>query len=59
MRKLNAGVNHALAQPDVRKRLGDLGMDIVVGSAEDATKYVMSQVARVRSRIKSGVFTPE
>jgi hypothetical protein len=43
----------------VRKRLGDLGMDIVGGSPEDATKYVMSQVARVRSLIKAGVLTPE
>jgi tripartite-type tricarboxylate transporter receptor subunit TctC len=59
LRKLNAGVNDALAQPAVRKRLGDLGMDIVGGSAEDATKYVMSQAARVRGLIKSGVLTPE
>jgi tripartite-type tricarboxylate transporter receptor subunit TctC len=59
VRKLNAGVNDALGQPDVRKRLGDLGMDIVGGSPEDATKYVMSQVARVRSLIKAGVLTPE
>ena len=59
MRKLNAGVNDALAQPDVRKRLADLGMDIVGGSPEDATKYVMTQVARVRGLIKAGVLTPE
>ena len=59
VRKLNAGVNDALVQPDVRKRLGDLGMDIVGGSPEDATKYVLSQVARVRSLIKAGVLTPE
>jgi tripartite-type tricarboxylate transporter receptor subunit TctC len=59
VRKLNTGVNDALAQPGVRKRLGDLGMDIVGGSPEDATKYVMSQVARVRGLIKAGVLTPE
>jgi tripartite-type tricarboxylate transporter receptor subunit TctC len=59
VRKLNAGVNDALAQPGVRKRLGDLGMDIVGGPPEDATKYVMSQVARVRGLIKAGVLTPE
>ena len=58
VRKLNTGVNDALVQPGVRKRLGDLGMDIVGGSPEDATKYVMSQVARVRA-IKAGVLTPE
>ena len=59
VQKLNAGVNDALAQPEVRKRLGDLGMDIVGGSPEDATKYVMTQVNRVRGLIKAGVLTPE
>ena len=59
VRKLNAGVNDALAQPDVRKRLGDLGMEIVGGSPGDATKYMMDQVARVRGLIKAGVLTPE
>jgi tripartite-type tricarboxylate transporter receptor subunit TctC len=59
VRKLNAGVNDALAQPEVRRRLGDLGMDIVGGSPEDATKYVMTQVERVRELIKAGVLTPE
>ena len=59
VRKLNAGVNDALAQPDVRKRLGDLGMDIVGGSPEDAAKYVMTQVERVRGLIKAGVLTAE
>jgi tripartite-type tricarboxylate transporter receptor subunit TctC len=59
VRKLNAGVNDALAQPEVRKRLGDLGMDLVGGSPEDATKYVMTQVERVRGLIKAGVLTPE
>ena len=59
VRKLNAGVNDALAQPDVRKRLVDLGMDIVGGSPEEATKYVMTQAERVRGLIKAGVLTPE
>jgi tripartite-type tricarboxylate transporter receptor subunit TctC len=59
VRKLNARVNDALAQPDVRKRLADFGMDIVGGSPEDATKYVMTQVERVRGLINAGVLTPE
>jgi tripartite-type tricarboxylate transporter receptor subunit TctC len=59
VRKLNAGVNDALAQPEVRKRLLDLGMDIVGGSPEDATKYVKTQVERVRGLIKAGVLTPQ
>jgi len=56
---LGATLNDALAHPDVRKRLGDLGMDIVGGSPEHATQYVMNQVARVRGLIKAGVLTPE
>jgi tripartite-type tricarboxylate transporter receptor subunit TctC len=59
VRKLNAGVNDALAQPDVRKRLSDLGMEIVGGSAEEATTYVMRQAERVKGLIKAGVLTPE
>ena len=59
VRKLNADVNDALAQPEVRKRLADLSMDIAGGSPEDATKYVMGQAERVRGLIKAGVLTPE
>ena len=59
VQKLNIGVNHALAQPEVRRRLGDLGMDIVGGSPQDATQYVMKEAERVRKLIGSGVLTPE
>jgi tripartite-type tricarboxylate transporter receptor subunit TctC len=59
VQKLNAGVNDALAQPETRRRLGDLGMDIVGGSPEDATKFVMDQAARVRALIRDGVLRPE
>ena len=59
VQKLNAGVNAALAVPEVRRRLGDLGMDIVGGSPEDATKFVMKEAARVRGLIRAGVLTPE
>ncbi|MGZ5090826.1 MAG: Bug family tripartite tricarboxylate transporter substrate binding protein [Burkholderiales bacterium] len=59
VQKLNAGVNDALAQPETRRRLNDLGMDIVGGSPEDATKFVMDQAARVRGLIRDGVLTPE
>ncbi len=59
VKKLNAGVNEALETPEVRRRLGDLGMEIVGGSPEEATKFVMTQAARVRGLIKAGVLTPE
>jgi tripartite-type tricarboxylate transporter receptor subunit TctC len=59
IRKLNAGINDALAQPETRRRLGELGMEAVGGTPEETTKYVMGQAARVRGLIKAGVLTPE
>jgi tripartite-type tricarboxylate transporter receptor subunit TctC len=59
VQKLNTGVNHALAQPELRRRLGDLGMDIVGGSPQDATRFVMREAERVRKLIRAGVLTPE
>ena len=43
VRKLNAGVNDALAQPDVPTVSPISGMDIVGGSPEDATKYATTR----------------
>lgn len=59
VRKLNSGVNNALAQPEVRRRLGELGMEIVGGSPEEATQFVMKEAGRVRALIKAGVLTPQ
>jgi tripartite-type tricarboxylate transporter receptor subunit TctC len=59
VQKLNIGVNHALAQPELRRRFGDLGMEIVGGSPQDATNYVMREAERVRKLIRAGVLTPE
>jgi tripartite-type tricarboxylate transporter receptor subunit TctC len=59
VQKLNTAVNRALAQPEVRRRLGDLDMDIVGGSPQDATRYVMKEAERVRRLIRAGVLTPE
>jgi tripartite-type tricarboxylate transporter receptor subunit TctC len=59
VQKLNLGVNQALAQPEVRRRLGDLGIGIVGGSPQDATHYVMKEAERVRKLIRGGVLAPE
>jgi tripartite-type tricarboxylate transporter receptor subunit TctC len=59
VQKLNLAVNHALAQPEVRRRLGDLGMDIVGGTPQEATQFVMKEAERVRKLIRAGVLTPE
>ena len=59
VRKLNAGFNQALAAPEVRRRLTDLGMDIVGGSAEEAGNFVRREAARIRGLIEKGVLKPE
>jgi len=59
VQKLNIGINDVLAHAEVRRRLGDLGMDIVGGSPQDANKFVMKEAERVRKLIRAGVLTPE
>lgn len=59
VRKLNAGVNEALQHPEVRRRMLDLGLNIVGGTPEEATKFVLGQADRVRRLIKAGVLTPQ
>ncbi len=59
VQKLNSGVNQALAQSEVRRRLADLGMEIVGGSPQDAARFVMQEAGRVRKLISAGVLTPE
>jgi hypothetical protein len=34
-------------------------MEVVGGPPEDATRYVMTQVERVRGLIRDGILTPE
>ena len=59
VRKLNAGVNNALANPDVQRRLTDLGMEIVGGSIEDTAKFMREETSRIRDLIKAGVLKQE
>ena len=59
VRKLNAGVNNALANPDVQRRLTDLGMEIVGGSLEDTAKFIREETTRIRGLIKAGVLKQE
>ena len=58
-RKLHAGVTHALALPDVQRRLTDLGMEIVGGSPEAAAKFVREEAGRIRGLLQAGVLKQE
>ena len=46
LRRLNAEVNKAIADPEVRDRLGSQGVDFVGGSAADAEKFIRSELER-------------
>ena len=59
VRKLNAGVTHALAIPEVQRCLTDLGMEIVGGSPEAAAKFVREEAARIRGLLQAGVLKQE
>ena len=59
IRKLNAAVTHALALPEVQRRLSDLGMEIVGGPPEAAAKFVRDETARIRGLVAAGVLKQE
>lgn len=46
LRRLNAEVNKAIQDPEVRERLGNQGVDFVGGSAADAEKFIRSELER-------------
>ena len=57
--KLNAESNKALALPDVRKRLDELGLEVAGGSAEDFDKFIKREVDRLNRLIKAGALKRE
>ena len=46
LRRLNAEVNKAIQDPEVRERLGSQGVDFVGGSAAEAEKFIRSELDR-------------
>ena len=57
--KLNAETNRILLLPDISRRLNDLGLEVVGGSAEDFGKFIGREVEQLDKLIKSGALTPE
>jgi tripartite-type tricarboxylate transporter receptor subunit TctC len=54
--KLNAAVNAALADPQIRARIADLGGEVFTGTPEDYGRYLAGEIARWRQVIAfSGV----
>ena len=46
VRKLNAEINKAIQDPDLRERLGSQGVDFAGGSPEDADKFLRGEIER-------------
>lgn len=57
--KLNAEINKALELPDVKKRLGQLGLEVAGGSPEDFDKFMRQEAARLSGLIKTGAVKAE
>jgi tripartite-type tricarboxylate transporter receptor subunit TctC len=57
--KVNADVNRALQQPDVRQRLAGIGMEPMGGSEDAFAKYFQAEVAKWAKVIKEAKITAE
>ena len=57
--RLNAEVNKILQSAESVRRLRDLGLEILGGSPEDATRFVAREAANVAKFIKDGRLTPD
>jgi tripartite-type tricarboxylate transporter receptor subunit TctC len=51
--KINADVNEALAQPDMKEHLKKLSAEVFGGSVEETAKYMREEVARWGGVIKA------
>lgn len=59
VQKLNAELNKILQQADAIRRLQELGLEVIGGSPEDATRWVRREAATVMQLIKLGKLRPE
>ena len=59
MDRLNREVNKALALPDVKQRLDQLGLEIEGGTTEKFEAFMKSQAARLTELIKAGAVQVE
>ena len=57
--KLNGEINKALELPDVKKRLGQLGLEVAGGSPEDFDKFMRQEAARLNGLIMTGAVRTE
>ena len=53
MQRLNAEVNKAIADPELRKSLGEQGVEFTGGTSADADRFVIGEVDRWGKIIKT------
>lgn len=53
LQRLNAEVNKAITDPDLKRTLGEQGVEFAGGTPEDADKFVHSEIARWSRIIKT------
>ena len=52
--KLNAEINRALASPDVKERISDLGAEVIGSTPEHLSEFITAEISRWRK-----VITPD
>ena len=57
--KLNAEINKILAMPDVRKKLEDAGLDVGVGSSQQFTDFIGTEMTKWAKVAKDAGIQPE
>jgi len=57
--KLNAEVNKALALPDVKQRLDQLGLEVEGGTPQQFATFIRNEAAKVSKLIKAGLLQPQ
>jgi tripartite-type tricarboxylate transporter receptor subunit TctC len=57
--KLNHEVNKALALPDVKQRLDQLGLEVQGGTPQEFAAFIRSEAAKVSKLIKAGLLQPQ
>jgi tripartite-type tricarboxylate transporter receptor subunit TctC len=58
VRKLNAALNQALADPALKKKLADLGSEVRLTTPAEFDRFMRDEEAKLRKIAATGVFKP-
>ena len=57
--RLNADINEILAQPDVRQRFAEMGMETVGGSSEEFSRFVREDIQKWKDLVATRNIKPD